>query len=110
MTDQQKLSQFVLLTGETDEELARSYLDVASGMVVQRAYPFVADRSVLALPEQYDSLHLQLAVTLWARRGAEGETLHDENGIKRRYVDLESILGQVVPYVGISYPEPFVER
>lgn len=104
MTDQQKIAQFVLLTGETDEELAATYLDVAGGMVVQRAYPFVADRSSLTVPEQYDQHQVQLAINLWARRGAEGETSHDENGVKRRYESSESLLAQVVPYVGIADP------
>lgn len=104
MTDQQKIAQFVLLTGETDNELAATYLDVAGGMVVQRAYPFISDRSSLEVPEQYDVLHVQLAVNIWARRGAEGESSHDENGVKRRYESTESLLGQVIPYVGIAEP------
>lgn len=100
MTDDDKLAKFVLVTGESDEELARLYLERAEQAVLERRYPLTEDRSMLSMPARYDGLQIDIAVAMWARRGAEGESEHAENGVNRVYEHAESYLKRVVPCIG----------
>lgn len=105
MTDAEKLAMFQVLSDETDTSIANAYLDVAKGRIMNRAYPFVEDLSLVTFPARYDDLHVRLAVDMWARRGAEGETSHNENGVSRSYEPHSKLLAEVIPYVGFSDPE-----
>lgn len=100
MTDDDKLARFVLVTGESDEDMSRSYLDHAAQAILERRYPLTEDRSMLSLPARYDALQVDIAVAMWARRGAEGESEHAENGVNRVYEHAESYLRRVVPCIG----------
>lgn len=83
----------------TDDEI-EVYLELAESKVRQRCYPFAHDER--DIPSMYDHLHCELASRLLMRRGAEGEIIHDENGINRHYknVDDSDILNQIMPMVG----------
>jgi len=59
--------------------------------------------SITEVPEKYVGVQLQLAVRYFNRQGAEGESTHDENGIKRTYgsVNDEDLLSEVTPYAKV---------
>lgn len=105
MTDAEKQRMFQLVTDEADANVAKAYLDVARSRIMSRAYPFVSDLSSLSFPARYDDLHVRLAIDMWAKRGAEGQSSHNENGINRSYEPQSRLLAEVIPYVGFSDPE-----
>ena len=105
MTDAEKQRMFQLVTDETDIDIAKAYLEVARSRIMTRAYPFVEDLSMLSFPARYDDLHVRLAVDMWAKRGAEGQSSHNENGVNRSYEPQARLLAEVIPYVGFSDPE-----
>lgn len=105
MTDAEKQRMFQLVTDEADANVAKAYLDVAGSRIMSRAYPFVADLSSLSFPARYDDLHVRLAIDMWAKRGAEGQSSHNENGVNRSYEPQSRLLAEVIPYVGFSDPE-----
>ena len=52
-----------------------------------------------ALPKALETARMQLAVVLYNRQGAEGETAHSEGGVSRTMEGLpEDIRRQVAPY------------
>lgn len=105
MTDAEKQRMFQVITDETDSSVVEAYLDVARSRIMSRAYPFVGDPSSITFPARYDDLHVRLAVDMWAKRGAEGQSSHNENGINRSYEPQSRLLAEVIPYVGFSDPE-----
>lgn len=79
-----------------------AYLDSAESAILNRIYPFgIPDGAML--PTRYDLLQCDLAVRYISRRGAEGQTSHDENGISRNYgtVNDEDLLSVVTPFVKV---------
>lgn len=104
MTDDELYERFVADTGESDEATARDYIAQAREAVLNRRYPYATDaeRAAAAVPERYRQVQERLAVALWARRGAEGETAHSENGVSRTYGDERELLSSVLPYVGFG--------
>ena len=96
MNDETKKSTLAALTGESDTDLLGTLLDIAGRRIVERAYPFVADKSRVPVPPRYDLLQVQLAQDMYNRRGAEGQTAHSENGVNRSYEDSDKLLSTVV--------------
>ena len=89
--------------GDTDEVLT-VYLSLAAQEILNIAYPFVTDFSEIELPQKYDFLQVQIAEYLLNKRGASGETAHNENGIGRTYEAAhlpKSIIQQITPECGV---------
>lgn len=87
------------LTGETDTTVLDTFLDIAADRVLAKLYPF--DKTKTTIPQRYVSVQTQIAAYLIDKRGAEGELIHDENGIRRTYESAyvpSSLLDAVVPY------------
>lgn len=98
MTESQKLERLKVLSGETDESVLSTFLDLAGERILRRAYPFRSD--IRDVPIKYHSTQIDIALYLLNKRGAEGETAHSENGISRSYEDGDvppSLLREVVP-------------
>ena len=47
-------------------------------------------------------LQVRIVQDMYNRRGAEGETAHNENGVSRTYEDSDKLLAQVVPFGKVS--------
>lgn len=94
------------LNGEVtakDEELLEELLTSAGAAILSRRYPF-GYPSGQEIPTQYEDLQVRIAVVLFNKIGAEGETAHSENGISRTYEsgDIpDSLLAEVIPMVGV---------
>ena len=102
--ENQKLEKLkVLISPETaSDDLLLYLLEQAEGIILNRRYPFgVPDGAVLSVFHQ--QIQIRMAVELFGKMGAEGQTAHDENGIKRTWEagDVSpSLLRQIVPVCG----------
>ena len=70
--------------GADDTELLSVYLDMAADKILNRRYPFGAPEGAI-VESRWLNIQLEIAVYLFNKRGAEGESLHSENGISRSY-------------------------
>lgn len=105
MTEVEKLSLLRVMVGQpnTDENwtdnVLISYLKIAGDKIIKRAYPY--DDTVEEVPRRYGVLQCEIALYLLNKRGAEGETSHNENGVNRTYENAdvpESLLKEVIPH------------
>lgn len=104
MTTEEKIARLeVLISPDTaGTDLLVSLLEQAEGIVLNRRYPFGVPEDA-SIPAVYEHIQLQIAVELFSKMGAEGQTVHDENGIKRTYEAADvspSLLRRIVPLVG----------
>ena len=102
MNIEDKKQMLTLMTGESDDDVLSTYLSLAENIVLQKAYPYgTGDEE---FPAKYDSVHVEIAAYMMNKRGAEGETVHLENGVSRHYEDGSvppSLLRRIVPFVGV---------
>lgn len=87
---------------DAEETQLNLLLSFSASKIINRAYPFRED--VTEVPSQYENLQIRLAAELYARMGAEGQTVHNENGINRTWESSEAgqvMLREIVPEVGI---------
>lgn len=104
MTSQEKKAQLaVLISPETASDgLLDLLVRQAEGVVLNRRYPFGPPEGA-TVPEKYEHIQLQIAVELFSKMGAEGQTAHGENGINRTYEAADvspSLLKRIVPICG----------
>ena len=102
MSEDEKLKQLKVLSGETDEDVLRTFLALAAAKVIQRAFPF--DPKQTAVPDRYAPNQVEIANFMLSKRGAEGETYHAENGIYRTYSGGDvppELLRAISPMVGV---------
>ena len=100
MSINEKLTMLECMTGETDDDVLLTYLNLAKEIVVSKAYPF-GDK--IEVPAKYDGVHVEIAAYMINKRGAEGEVSHSENGVSRTYEDGDippTLLRRIVPVVG----------
>lgn len=101
MTDEEKLTMLKSMTEETDNDVLSTYLTLAKGVVLSRAYPYTEEDTV---PAKYDMVHVEIAAYMLNKRGAEGETAHSENGVSRSYEDGDippTLLRRILPMAGV---------
>lgn len=104
MTNGEKTARLaVLISPDTaTDELLTYLLEQSEGIVLNKRYPFGAPEGS-TVPAAYEHIQLRIAVELFSKMGAEGQTAHDENGVKRTYEAADvspSLLRQIVPCVG----------
>ena len=83
--------KFKLLTGETSDEKVSLFLDDAEAKILE-----VTNR-----PKMIDALmqsKLDLAVALYVRNGAEGESSHNEGGVNYSFLTSDEILKSAKNY------------
>lgn len=92
-----------LLAPETEtDEVLDTMITLAEAEILNRLYPFGWPVRTVppAVPFRYESLQVQLALELYSKRGAEGQTMHSENGISRSWPEKSALLAKIVPFVG----------
>ena len=104
MTNEEKITRLaVLISPDTaNTELLMVLVEQAEGIVLSRRYPFGSPEGA-TVPAQYEHVQLQIAVELFSKMGAEGQTAHNENGINRTYEAADvspSLLRRIVPVCG----------
>ena len=85
----------------TDAEL-EDILESAKAVILSRRFPFTEWPE--EIEAKYKDLQIRIAVEMVAKRGAEGETSHSENGISRSYASAsvsEDLLKEITPKVGV---------
>lgn len=86
----------------TSNELLIHFLDVACELILNRRYPFSLPENAI-LDKKYYKRQIAIAVELYNKMGAEGETAHSESGVQRVYSDdavTKQLLSDIVPVVG----------
>lgn len=81
------------------EDVLKEVIKEAGVLILNKMHPFGYTAGTV-VPERYEYLQLQLAVEIYNKRGAEGQTTHSENGISRSWPEKTRILSLVVPHVG----------
>ena len=104
MTNEEKITKLaVLISPDTaDEHLLSFLLSQAEGIVLNRRYPFGPPEGA-TVDKRYEHIQLQIAVELFSKMGAEGQTAHNENGINRTYEAADvspSLLKRIMPICG----------
>lgn len=104
MTNEEKIKRLaVLISPDTAEaELLTALIEQAGGIVLNRRYPFGVPPET-TVPNIYEHIQLQIAVELFTKMGAEGQTAHGENGISRSFESADvspSLLKRIVPVCG----------
>lgn len=104
MTNAEKLARLVVLISPdtADDKLLEALLGQAEGIVLNRRYPFGAPEGA-TVPAAYEHIQIQIAVELFSKMGAEGETAHNESGINRTYEAADvspSLLRRIIPVCG----------
>ena len=104
MSNELKIEKLkVLISPETaSDDLLLYLLEQAEGIVLNKRYPFGAPEGA-ELSVFHQLIQVRIAVELFSKMGAEGQTAHDENGIKRTWEagDVSpSLLRQIVPVCG----------
>lgn len=84
---------------ESNDELLFDILESAKNLIMLKRFPFI-DETPLELENKYIELQLQIAVRMYNKIGAEGETAHTESGVSRSYgssAEYEDLLARVIP-------------
>lgn len=105
MTNEVMKARLSSLTGETDDNILLTFLEIAAEKVLTKCYPYRDDHlTKKSVPTRYHNTQLEIAAYLLNKRGAEGETSHNENGINRSYESAsvpDSMLKGIVPFVSV---------
>ena len=104
MTNEEKLARLeVLISPDTaSAELLENLLWQAEGIVLNRRYPFGTPEGA-TVTSAYEHIQIQIALELYAKMGAEGQTSHSENGVSRSYEAADvspSLLKRILPVAG----------
>lgn len=104
MADEYKLTKLRQQVGAdaSEDDLLLMYLTDAERAILNHLYPMEEyDDIPHTLPNRYASRQVEIAAYLYNKRGAEGETSHNENGISRTYENgsiPDSMLSDIIPY------------
>lgn len=74
----------------------------AESIILSKLYKVREMPDSAELPKKYEGLQIRIAVELFSKVGAEGETVHSENGISRTYENAgvsNSLINEIVPYL-----------
>ena len=106
MTDVAKLDRLKILLDEKtieNDALLSEYLDIAKEEILNWLYIRAgAVPNGATVPTRYEQVQIFAVVAAFNIRGAEGQTLHIENGMHRQFVYedlLKYIHSHVFPYV-----------
>ena len=89
----------------TDEDdILNDVLESAKAVILCRRFPFGVPTDVIDVPIEYKDLQVRIAIELYNKFGAEGQTGHSENGISRTYESSgisKSLLDEIIPLCGV---------
>ena len=98
----EQLKSLLGISGTDEDALLLTLLSISAQKILDRAYPY--DPTVTEVPARYETKQVEIAVYLYNKRGAEGQIVHNENGINRTYESAdvpESLMRGITPYVGV---------
>ena len=98
MTQLERLK--IRITEKVDDIELSDILESAKAVIMSRRFPF--GEWPEELENKYNDLQIRIAVEMFNKRGAEGETSHSENGVSRSYASAnvsEDLLREITPKV-----------
>jgi hypothetical protein len=96
MTQLERLK--IRITENVNDVELEDILESAKAVILSRRFPF--GDYPLEIEDRYKDLQIRIAVEMFAKRGAEGETAHSENGVSRTYSSAnisEELLREITP-------------
>lgn len=114
MTDDEKLAKLQILLddgGEVpSEETLQTYLELAASEILSWRYHLVGEipDDISEVPLKYETTQIYAVVAGYTHAGAEGQSIHNENGIVRHFMYsdmLDYIHDHVLPYVRVGAVE-----
>lgn len=100
MTQLERLK--IRITEKVNDEELEDILESAKAVILSRRFPFGEQPE--EIENKYKDLQIRIAVEMFNKRGAEGETAHSENGVNRNYASAnvsEDLLREITPKVGV---------
>lgn len=101
--DEKKARLTALISPDSaSDDLLIYLLEQSEGIVLNKRYPFGVPEGE-SVPKIYEHIQLQIAVELFSKMGAEGQTAHKENGVDRTYEAADvspSLLRRITPMIG----------
>jgi hypothetical protein len=100
MTQLERLK--IRITESINDIELEDILESAKAVILSRRFPFGEQPE--ELENKYKDLQIRIAVEMIAKRGAEGETAHSENGVSRSYSSAsvsEELLREITPKAGV---------
>ena len=100
MTQLERLK--IRITETVNDAELEDILESAKAVILSRRFPFGEQPE--EIENKYKDLQIRIAVEMFSKRGAEGETSHSENGVSRSYASAnvsEDLLREITPKVGI---------
>lgn len=104
MTKADKINAVKILIqpDSASDDLLGFLVDQAEAIVLNKRYPFGIPEQA-TVPVQYEQIQIRIAVELYSKMGAEGQTAHNENGIARTWESADispSLLRGITPLCG----------
>jgi hypothetical protein len=97
----ENLKIYLKITDDTEDDLLSLFLSMAENKVLNKRYPYgYTDEEKTAAIEKYSDVVMDIAVFLYNKQGAEGQTGHSENGISRSYEKAgipDSFIQDIIP-------------
>ena len=100
MTQLERLK--IRITEKVDDLELEDILESAKAVILSRRFPF--GEQPTEIEDKYKDLQIRIAVEMFNKRGAEGETAHSENGVSRSYASAnvsEDLLKEITPKAGV---------
>ena len=100
MTQLERLK--IRITEKVDDKELEDILESAKAVILSRRFPFGEQPE--EIESKYKDLQIRIAVEMFNKRGAEGETAHSENGVSRSYASAnvsEDLLKEITPKAGV---------
>lgn len=95
------LKTYLNITDSLQDTKLSLFLSIAENKVVNKRYPYgYTDEEKATTLEKYSDIIMDIAVFLYNKQGAEGQTGHSENGISRSYEKAgipDSLVQDIVP-------------
>ena len=92
----------IRITENTNDNELVDILESAKAVILSRRFPF--GEWPAEIEDKYKDLQIRIAVEMFNKRGAEGETGHSENGVSRSYASAsvsEDLLREITPKAGV---------
>ena len=100
MTQLERLK--IRITEKVNDDELEDILESAKAVILSRRFPF--GEQPPDIEDKYKDLQIRIAVEMFNKRGAEGETAHSENGVSRSYASAsvsEDLLREITPKAGV---------
>ena len=104
MTNDEKVTavETLIAPDTASKDLLLLLVKQAESIVLNRRYPFGIPNDAV-VPVQYEQTQIRIAVELFSKRGAEGQTAHKENGIDRTWESADvspALINKIIPLCG----------